>query len=110
MSSIQVNYYTTSSFLDLFIKLIIYQFKSLRYIALESCPYNLKDLVRGIEIDPLIGTKSQILHQIGSSLNYLHKMDIVHRDLRPSNIVVSKSFSDTPPRMKLTNFAYSRIP
>ena len=72
----------------------------------------MKDIVSGKYNDPsLIGTNSQILHQISSGISYLHLLDIVHRDLRPCNVMVSSPFNAAiPPRMKITNFAFSRIP
>jgi serine/threonine-protein kinase/endoribonuclease IRE1 len=64
------------------------------YIALELCPASLyelidqplafPDLVR--DLDP-----KRALRQITSGIRHLHKLKIVHRDIKPQNILVSTS-------------------
>ncbi|CAG8458080.1 1394_t:CDS:2 [Funneliformis mosseae] len=66
------------------------------YIALELCPASLHDLVeRGSTFqyaDLLTSSHpSKILHQIISGLHHLHSMKIVHRDIKPQNILISPS-------------------
>lgn len=68
------------------------------YIALELCSASLEDVIEkkidlGIEIE-----KSQILYQIANGVNHLHSLKIVHRDIKPQNILVATSkkiFKDT---------------
>ncbi|CAI2164694.1 7508_t:CDS:2 [Funneliformis geosporum] len=66
------------------------------YIALELCPASLHDLVeRGstFQYAELLTSShpSKILYQIISGLHHLHSMKIVHRDIKPQNILISPS-------------------
>ncbi|KAJ7638294.1 hypothetical protein FB45DRAFT_902455 [Roridomyces roridus] len=64
------------------------------YIALELCPATLADLIEtpdrdawrdiAIAFDP-----KRALRQIASGLRHLHGLKLVHRDIKPQNILVS---------------------
>lgn len=49
---------------------------------------------------------SFIFYQLANALYYLHKKNIVHRDIRPCNIIVPNS---NKLYIKLTNYVYARI-
>lgn len=85
------------------------------YIALELCPASLQEVVeRPSEYPSLIGPsldRPEILNQITAGLLYLHSLKIVHRDIKPQNILVSapKSNPAVPsihqqPRLLISDF------
>ena len=72
------------------------------YIALELCPASLQDVIEKpgyhTQLIPSNGLDMpNMLKQITSGLLYLHTLKIVHRDIKPQNILVSA------PKLSLTN-------
>ena len=62
------------------------------YIALELCPGTLEDLIekpfKFRDLSNLL-TPTQVLYQIASGVHHLHCLKIVHRDIKPQNILVA---------------------
>ncbi|RDB19766.1 Serine/threonine-protein kinase ppk4 [Hypsizygus marmoreus] len=64
------------------------------YIALELCPASLADIVENPDKDQwrdiaIAFDPKKALHQITSGLRHLHALKLVHRDIKPQNILVS---------------------
>lgn len=52
---------------------------------IESQP--LQQVLNDGQLDPLLALR--VFGQIGAALDYLHKQDVIHRDVRPENIVLT---------------------
>ena len=77
------------------------------YIALELCPASLANIIERPdafkEIQAAFDPK-RALQQITSGLKHLHTLKIVHRDIKPQNILVSKAQKNGGHRMMISDF------
>ena len=86
---------------------------SFLYIALELCPGSLADIVerpdKFREIAVSFSPKRAI-RQITSGLRHLHALKIVHRDIKPQNILISgaKKGESSGHRMLISDFGLCR--
>lgn len=77
------------------------------YIAIELCPASLADLIErpdnfkdiAVSFDP-----KRALRQVTSGLQHLHALKIVHRDIKPQNILVSGAKNGQKHRMLISDF------
>lgn len=77
------------------------------YIAIELCPASLADIIERpdnfmdivVTFDP-----KRALRQITSGLRHLHALKIIHRDIKPQNILVSSAKNGKNHRMLISDF------
>lgn len=67
------------------------------YIQMEYCPLNLREYMRKEE------RNERFMKELLDGLEYLHKMNFIHFDLKPENVLISKD-----ERVKIADFGYSR--
>ncbi|GFY42242.1 hypothetical protein TNIN_97411 [Trichonephila inaurata madagascariensis] len=63
--------------------------KQFRYIALELCAATVCDYVEDETFDRLNLDPISLLRQAASGIAHLHSLDIVHRDIKPQNVLIS---------------------
>lgn len=85
--------------------------KRFRYLATDLFAETLQSLVEGKYDGPTVGDEKEILRQVTEGLAHLHGLNIIHRDINPKNIYISKSDdrSGLPPRMKLADFGFFTV-
>jgi serine/threonine protein kinase len=76
------------------------------FIVLEQCKYSLKDVVYGSKEKYVLDTPSlfNMFEQITAGMAYLHKHEVLHRDLKPGNILV-----DSQNTVKIADFGTAKM-
>lgn len=77
------------------------------YIALELCPASLADVIeRPAEHQEIVGAfdPKRALRQVTAGLRHLHALKIIHRDIKPQNILVSHAKRGAGHRMLISDF------
>ncbi len=77
------------------------------YIAMEYIDgQSLKNLLSSQQYFPIdLSQKINILKQTASGLGAIHEQNILHRDVKPANILLDKNLN-----VKLTDFGIARLP
>ncbi|KAI9551110.1 hypothetical protein GHT06_004038 [Daphnia sinensis] len=65
--------------------------KDFTYLVLELCAGTLTDFCGGKYNGLMLPPDELVLYQIANGLNYIHSRDLVHRDVKPDNILISIS-------------------
>ena len=79
------------------------QDKQFRYIALELCSATLQDWVDGTYVNERLEPLN-ILRQATLGLMHLHNLDIVHRDIKPQNVLISAPGKKGEVRAMISDF------
>jgi serine/threonine protein kinase len=83
----------------------------------QQCPYYVMDLLSGQTLSEIIYGRGalpieealDIFVQVVGGLNSAHNQGIVHRDVKPSNIMIVKQDSDSKPIVKIVDFGIARV-
>ncbi len=68
---------------------------------LELCAGTLTQCIAKAYKEPELPPDVIVLYQIANGLHYIHSRNLVHRDVKPDNILISMT---TPVQMKLSDF------
>ncbi|HEX4441456.1 MAG TPA: serine/threonine-protein kinase, partial [Thermoanaerobaculia bacterium] len=82
----------------------------------EGTAYLVMEFIDGINLSELLGVKGppgvalalEIAHQTLQALGYLHRKNVVHRDIAPDNIMVSRA-EDGKPLVKLVDLGIAKV-
>ncbi|VDN59955.1 unnamed protein product [Dracunculus medinensis] len=76
-----------------------------RYIALELCSFSLYDYVENEDVHSNCSlTTTEIFQQAAEGIAYLHSINIVHRDIKPQNVLFSMKNQHGQVRVLISDF------
>ncbi|KZS03842.1 Serine/threonine-protein kinase 16 [Daphnia magna] len=73
------------------------------HLALELCGGTLADYCKEKYSGPELPPDELVLYQIANGLHYIHSRNLVHRDIKPDNILISMS---SPVQMKVSDLSF----
>jgi len=85
-------------------------------VSRQGQPYSVMEFVDGCGLDHLIADKGHlhlaqainIFLQVCEGLEYVHAHEILHRDMKPSNIMLMNPIDENP-RVKLVDFGIAKV-
>ena len=85
-----------------------YELSNVHFVYMELCDMNLKEWMAKDSwgMDKKVGAalKKHIIFEICSGVNHLHKNEIIHRDIAPSNILLKYVEGPDFPTVKVADF------
>lgn len=76
---------------------------------MELCSGTLEDYILGKYDGPKFKNEIDMLLQVTQGLDHLHSLKIVHRDMKPTNLLMSLPKDSPEPQMKLADFGLSKL-
>ena len=73
------------------------------YLVFEYVEYDLKKYLRSLKVPPSASSVKKMVYQIVQAIDYCHAHRVMHRDLKPQNILV-----DADGNIKLADFGLAR--
>ncbi|EFX65571.1 hypothetical protein DAPPUDRAFT_264519 [Daphnia pulex] len=83
-----------------------------RFYALELCQLSLHQLFNGDEVQKKYQEKmppdEEVFHQLAEGLAHIHRMQLIHRDLKPHNVLIWVDSTGEKVFMKWADFGLSK--
>lgn len=79
------------------------KYRSTFYLVFEFCEHDLAGLLANPKVKFTLGEIKKVMQQLLNALYYIHCNKILHRDMKPSNVLITKNGT-----LKLTDFGLSR--
>ena len=91
--------------------------KLYEYKECDAVPYIVLEFLEGQSLSHILHKEGRlplqkarpILRDVAAALDFAHKQGIVHRDVKPSNVIVDQGTGDIAPRAVLTDFGIAKL-
>lgn len=77
--------------------------KSTFYLVFEFCDHDLAGLLSNANVKFMLGEIKMVIRQLLEGLYYIHRNNILHRDMKAANILLTKTGT-----LKLADFGLAR--